>query len=201
MIPNIQYYCTYILMFFLVCNYCDVDACLKLCVSTYRSLIKMRVIGSLLLLLTSLVDVSVPQCTIEDFTSNVVNMVNSTNISDNNQSFTINSTYYNCLSRSDISDHYSSMSVSILYIRSDDPNNIHEVRYNLQCNNSVWGIVRNQLTALRKNNTRYCEDCTDQTVNEYHCTIHYVGKNVTHICIILYMLHMHFTVLCNKYCN
>ena len=87
----------------------------------------------------------------------------------------ITSTYYNCLSRSDTSDHYSSMSVSILYIRSDDPNNTHEVRYNLQCNNSVWEIVGNQSTALRSNNTRYCDDCTDQTVNEYHCT----GKDVS----------------------
>jgi len=87
----------------------------------------------------------------------------------------INNIYYNCLSRSDTSDLYSSMSVSILYIRSHNPNNVHEVRYNLQCNNSVWKIVGNQSTALRNNKTRYCEDCTDQTVNEYHCTS-YVGK-------------------------
>jgi len=80
---------------------------------------------------------------------------------------TIYSAYYNCLSRSDNSDHYSSMSVSILYIRSDDMK--HEVCYNLQCNNSVWEIVANQSSALRNNNTKYCEDCTDQTVNDYHC--------------------------------
>ena len=88
---------------------------------------------------------------------------------------TINSTYYNCLSKSDTSDHYNSMSVSILYITSDDPNNIHKVRYNLQCNNGVWEIVGKQSTALRNNNTRYCEDCTDQNVNDYHCTS-YTGK-------------------------
>ena len=88
---------------------------------------------------------------------------------------TINNTYYNCLSRSDTSDHYSSMSVSILYIRSHDSDNIHEICYNLQCNDNVWEIVGNQSTALRNNNTRYCKDCTDQNVNVYHCT-KYLGK-------------------------
>jgi len=124
---------------------------------------KMRVVLPIWLLLMASFELSVQQCTIEEFTFEIENRLSATMI-------TINSTYYNCLSRSDTSDHYSSMSVSILYIRSDDPNSIHEVRYNLQCNNSVWEIVGNQSTALRKNNTVFCEDCTDQTVNDYHCT-------------------------------
>ena len=137
--------------------------------------IEMRVAGFLWLLLAFLVDISVQQCTIDEFQANVTDIVISTKATDAVQSFIINSTYYNCLSRADTSDHYSSMSVSILYIRSDGPNDIHEVRYNLQCNNSVWEIIGNQSNALRSNNTKYCEDCTDQTVNEYHCT-GYVGK-------------------------
>ena len=133
----------------------------------------MSTILSVWLLLLASIKVSIQHCTI--------NEESMSKIKDRLSSFTssaviaINSTYYNCMSRSDTSDHYSSMSVSILYIRSHDPDNIHEVRYNLQCNNSVWEIVGNQSTALRNNNTRYCKDCTDQTVNEYHCT-GYIGK-------------------------
>ena len=136
----------------------------------YSPIFRMQVLTTLLLLLTLLVGVSIQQCTIDDFQAMAIGVINSTETTDGSGTITINSTYYNCLSRSDTSDHYSSMSVSILYIRSDDPNNIHEVRYNLQCNNSVWEIVGNQSTALRNNNTRYCEDCINQTVNEYHCT-------------------------------
>ena len=121
---------------------------------------KMRAIFFFWLLLMSSLEDSNQQCTKKNSISMIPLSMGSI----------ITSTYYNCLSRSDTSDHYSSMSVSILYIRSDDPNNTHEVRYNLQCNNSVWEIVGNQLTALRNNNTRYCDDCTDQNVNEYHCT-------------------------------
>ena len=119
------------------------------------------------------IKVSIQHCTIEESKFKIKGRLS---YFTNPAMITINSTYYNCLSRSDTSDHYSSMSVSILYIRSHDPNNIHEVRYNLQCNNSVWEIVGNQSTALRSSNIVFCEDCTDQTVNMYHCT-DYLGKD------------------------
>jgi len=130
-------------------------------------------------------ELSVQQCTIEKSIFEIENRLSSISAT----IITINSTYYNCLSRSDTSDHYSSMSVSILYIISDDPNSIHEVRYNLQCNNSVWEIVDNQSTALRNNNTVFCEDCTDQTVNSYHCT-DYLGmdKDGCKLALIIYCL-------------
>ena len=131
----------------------------------------MKVLTQLWLPLAFLVGVSIQQCTIEEFRMIAINMTNSSEATNVSGTMRIINTYYNCLSLFDASDHYSSMSVSILYIRSDDLNNLHEVRYNLQCNNSVWEIVGNQSTALRNNNTRYCEDCTDQTVNEYHCTV------------------------------
>ena len=122
-------------------------------------------------LLALLVNISVQQCTIDDFQASITDIVVTTEATDAVQSFNVNSTYYNCLSSSQTIGQYSSMAVSILYIRSDDPNNIHEVRYNLLCNNSVWEVVGNQPTALRNNNTMLdCFDCTDQTVNEYHCT-------------------------------
>ena len=130
----------------------------------------MKVLTQLWLLLAILVGVSIQQCTIE-FQMIAINMINSSEATNVSGSIRITNTYYNCLSLFDTGDHYSSMSVSVLYIRSSDLNNIHEVRYNLQCNNSVWEIVGNQSTALRNNITRYCEDCIDQTVNEYHCTL------------------------------
>ncbi|XP_065902435.1 uncharacterized protein [Dysidea avara] len=131
----------------------------------------MKILTQLWLLLAFLVGVSIQQCTIEEFQMIAINMINSSKATNVSRTIRITNTYYNCLSLFDTGDHYSSMSVSIIYIRSDDLNNIHEVRYNLQCNNSVWEIVGNQSTVLRNNNTRYCEDCTDQTVNEYHCTV------------------------------
>jgi len=132
----------------------------------------MRAVLFVWLLLMASFELSIQQCTIEESIFEIKNSLSSYSVT----MITINSTYYNCLSRSDTSDHYSSMSVSILYIRSHDPNSIHEVRYNLQCNNSVWEIVGNQSTALRSSNTVFCEDCTDQTVNMYHCT-DYLGKD------------------------
>ena len=123
--------------------------------------------GWLWLFLIFLVDITVQQCTIDEFQANITDIVASTEVTSVVQYVTINSTYYNCLSRSDTSDHYSSMSVSILYIRSGDPNNIHEVHYNLQCNNSLWEIVGRQSTALRNNSTLYADDCNDQTVHDY----------------------------------
>ena len=132
----------------------------------------MKVLASIVLLLTFLVGVSIQQCTIDDFQAVAISLINSTDTNDVNRTISITNTYYNCLSLFETSDSYSSMSVSFVYRRSCDAvNTQHEVRYNLQCNNSVWQIVGEQSTALTNNNTRYCEDCTDQNVNEYHCTI------------------------------
>ena len=131
----------------------------------------MRIVAIVWILVVVIVNVSIQQCTIESFTSNATEIVESTETFNSSQTVTIDSTYYNCLSLYQIIGHYSSMSVSILYIRSDDPNNIYEVRYNLQCNNSVWEIVGRQSIALRNNITRSsCSDCTDPSINEYHCT-------------------------------
>ena len=121
-----------------------------------------------LTLLAFLSRVSVQQCTIGDFKGVAINMIN-TKTSNN---ISINRIYYNCLSRSDTNDLYSSMSVSILFVITNSNGRImrSEVRYNLQCSNSVWEIVGNQSTALRSNTGYDCSDCTDQTVNDYHCT-------------------------------
>ena len=131
-------------------------------------LVKME-LWAQLTLLAFFSRVSVQQCTIGDFKGVAINMINSTETSNN---ISINRIFYNCLSRCDASGHYSSLSVSILYFITNSNGRImrSEVRYNLQCNNSVWEIVGSQSTALRSNTSYDCSDCTDQTVNDYHCT-------------------------------
>ena len=66
-----------------------------------------------------------------------------------------------------VCDHYSSMSVSILYIRSDDPNNIREVCYNLVCIGVDWEITGRQPTAVKNNDTVYADSCYDLSMDEY----------------------------------
>lgn len=124
----------------------------------------MKVLWSTWILLPVLAGVSIQQCTIDNLQSFIRDRAHSRN-------FTINSTYYNCLSTSDSGNNYSSASVSILYTRSNDSMNIKEVRLDLKCNYSAWKIVEKQSSVLRNNNTKYCEDCTDQNVNMFHCTI------------------------------
>jgi len=126
----------------------------------------MNVLSSTWILLTVLAGVSIQQCTIDDLQFFIRDWAHSNN-------FTINSTYYNCLSTSDSGNNYTSASVSILYTRSNDSMNIKEVRLDLKCNYSVWKAVVSQSSVLRNNNTRYCEDCTD--VNLLHCTILIIG--------------------------
>ena len=122
------------------------------------------------LLLFTLVGVSVQQCTIEGF--QVLDTVESTEASpDASASITINSTFFNCLSTSEIIGIYSSMSVSVLFVLSNDLNTIREIRYNMECINDVWKRVGMVRAALRSNETRRdCALCLNQTVNEDHCT-------------------------------
>ena len=44
-----------------------------------------------------LVDTNAQQCTIEGFQANILNIVDFTEATDDVQTFTVNSTYYNCL--------------------------------------------------------------------------------------------------------
>ena len=132
----------------------------------------MKFLLSLCYLLVTLVGVSVQQCTIERFEDvTALDTIQSTEATDFGQTFTINRTIYNCLSTSQIIGVYNSMSVSILYNRSDTPNQLREVRYNMVCNNGNWARDGQQSTALMSNDTRRnCSACTNQTVNDYHCT-------------------------------
>jgi len=131
----------------------------------------MKLLSSLCLLLVTLVGVSVQQCTIEEFEAIALDTVQTTEATDASQTFTINRTIYNCLSTSQTIGVYNSMSVSILYIRSDTPNQLRDIRYNMECLSNNWERVGENSTAFLSSDTkRNCSDCTDQTVNDYHCT-------------------------------
>ena len=125
-----------------------------------------------LCLLAALVGISVQQCTIEGFEGmTALDTVQSSEANDASQTFTINRTIYNCLSTSQIIGVYDSMSVSILYIRSDTPNQLRDVRYNMFCNNGNWANGGRQPDAFMSSDTRRnCSACIDQNVNDYHCT-------------------------------
>ena len=124
------------------------------------------------LLLATMVGVSVQQCNIEGFEAIALDTVKATEIAEANQNITaLNGTFYNCLSTSQIIGIYNSMSVSVLYTRTDTPDRQREVRYNMQCIDNGWSRVGQQSDALMSNGTRRnCSDCTDQDVNDYHCT-------------------------------
>ena len=131
----------------------------------------MKLLPSLCLLLTTLVGVSIQQCTIEEFENSIAPDLLLNLATDASQTFTVNRTFYNCLSTSQIIGVYRTMSVSISYIRSDDVTNLRQIRYNMVCSNNMWSRVGQQPTALLSNDTRRnCSDCTDQTVNDHHCT-------------------------------
>ena len=132
----------------------------------------MNLLSSLYLLLVAVVGVSAQQCTVERFEDvTALDTLHATEATDANQTFTVNRTIYNCLATSQTIGVYSSMSVSILYIRSDTPNQLKDIRYNMLCSNGSWARVGQQSTALVSDDTKYsCSDCTDQAINDYHCT-------------------------------
>ena len=132
----------------------------------------MKLLLALCLPLVALVGVSVQQCTIEGFEGmTAIDTVQTTEATDASQTFTINRTIYNCLSTSQTIGVYNSMSVSILYIRFDTPNQLRDVRYDMVCSSNTWSRVRKQDSALISSDTRSnCSACTDEAVNDYHCT-------------------------------
>ena len=127
---------------------------------------------SLCLLLAALTGVSVQQCTIEGFEGMIaLDTLQTTEVIEASQTITINRTIYNCLSTSQTIGVYNSMSVSILYVRSDTLNQLRDVRYNMLCSSNSWARVGEQPTALLSTDTRRnCSWCTNQTVTDYHCT-------------------------------
>ena len=124
------------------------------------------------LLLATLIGITIQQCTIEGFEAIALDTVKTTEIVEAGQNITaINGIFYNCLSTSQTIGVYNSMSVSIFYTRSDTPDRLRDVRYNMVCSSDSWLRIGQQPNAFTSNGTRRdCSACTNQTVNDYHCT-------------------------------
>ena len=129
---------------------------------------------SLWLLLATMVGVTMQQCTRTRFAAIASTTIMAT--TDTTQNITINQITYNCLSASSAANNgtYASMSVSILYSESNSPNQLHGIRYNLNCRNDEWYVSSSSVVTLIGGTTRVnCSSCLDQTVNEYHCSRKY----------------------------
>ena len=126
-----------------------------------------------LLLAATLTRNAIQQCTIEEFEDKIaLDILHSTQSTEYNQNFTINRTIYNCLSTSQTIGSYRSMSVSLLYFRSDKPDQLRDVRYDMACRSNVWMRYKQMSAALESNDTRTdCSVCTSSVyVNDHHCT-------------------------------
>jgi len=129
----------------------------------------MKLWLSFWVLLATLVGVSVQQCAVEDL--DVTDFVQANEAIEVTDTLAVDEIYYNCLSTSQTIGLYTTMSLSVLYIKTSDPNTTREARYNLQCIKGGWARLGRNTTALRDNNTRInCSSCLDQNVNAYHCS-------------------------------
>ena len=126
-----------------------------------------------LCLLTTLITLSVQQCTKEGFEA-VAQEVVFTSIGSEATSpldVLINETYYNCLATSKSIGTYASMSVSLTYTLSRAPNTLREIRYVMACIGGAWNRLAENNTALKSNETRTdCYRCTDTANNEEYCS-------------------------------
>ena len=136
----------------------------------YGHVAMMKLWLSFWVLLATLVGVSVQQCAPGD--ADVLDFVQSTEPIEAFDTLSIDEIYYNCLSTSQTIGLYSTMSLSVLYIKTSDPNTTNEVRYNAICSrDGFWDRGRRFPAALRDNNTRInCSSCLDPDVNDYHCS-------------------------------
>lgn len=123
------------------------------------------------LLLVALARLTIQQCTTENFENRIaLDLLFTTQASDFRQNFTINRIIYNCLSTSQTIGTFRGMSVSMLFIRSDNPDRVRTVRFDMVCIRNSWMRRRQFLVALTSNDTRTdCSNCVADE-NENHCT-------------------------------
>ena len=126
-----------------------------------------------LCLLTTLIKLSVQQCTKERFEARAQGLVfdsiasDATRLSD----VLINETYYNCLATSENIGTYTSMSVSLTYTISGDSDTLRDIRYVMVCSGGNWGRSAENNDALTNDETRTdCYQCTDAAINEEYCS-------------------------------
>ena len=145
-------------------------------------LVRMKVLAILWLLMTTLVGDSM-QCTLEQFEVEVPGLVRDKFAADRRINVTITKIYYNCLSTTVGIGNYSSMSVSLIFNISSDPNTEREIRYNMVCNNNGgWNRYNITPTALRSNETRTdCYQCINTTINMDHCSREYIAMHCSYV--------------------
>lgn len=129
----------------------------------------------LALLLATLVGVSVQQCTKESFDEYKIRLLEEEIVERTNRTIVMihtNSTIYNCLATSVTLGEYRSMSVSIQYVFSTDVSTLRQIRYNLRCNSQTgnWSRPSGLSSIAFMGERSDCYDCTDQSVNDHHCT-------------------------------
>lgn len=130
----------------------------------------MKVLALLWLLMTTLIGDSIQECTTEQFEMVAIEFV-SNEITETSVNVTVKEIYYNCLSTSEEISSYSSMSVSLIYNISSDPDTERDIRYNMLCVNREWRRFDSSSTPLRSNVTRTdCYLCLNTTVNDDHCS-------------------------------
>ena len=141
--------------------------------------VKMRVPMILSLLMTTLIETSVQQCTKERFEARAQGLVFESIASDASavtspSDVLINETYYNCLATSENIGTYTSMSVSLTYTISGDSDTLQDIRYVMVCSGGNWGRLAENNDALKNNETRTdCHRCTDTAINEEYCSREY----------------------------
>ena len=141
------------------------------CRFKYVSLLfRMTLLTLLWLLLTTLVGLSVQQCTIEKaetYVNNTLRGLNPENEIEADVNFTA---YVNCLSTSKKLDEYDSISISAFYNSSQNQNIVNEIRFELSCSNNIWSRYRESYSAFMSDTRTDCSDCRNATVNEHRCT-------------------------------
>ena len=124
------------------------------------------------LLLVALVRVSIEQCTVEEF--DVLDTVLNSETSEVTHNVSIMEVIYNCLATSHVIGTYSSMSVSVLYNRSDNPHKLRNVRYDMLCKDNIWHRTRQMANIFMSNDTRIdCSNCwggNESDSDSHHCT-------------------------------
>ena len=152
-------------------------------------------------LVAALVRLSIQRCTVEDFEANRVHdLVHSSETSEITHNITIREIVYNCLATSHTIGIFSSMSVSILYNRSDTPEKLRNVRYDIFCTGGTWLRVRQVADVFMGNDTRIdCSNCWagNESDRDHHCTrqLHAViyfdtyTDTRAHTCIHITCLH------------
>ena len=115
--------------------------------------------------------VSIQECTKEEFNkTNALDLLQVTESSENDQTFKVQNITYNCLSTSRVIEIYRSMSVSLWYTRSDTPNKIRDVRYNMLCYDGEWQRYRKHLDGFNSTEITNCSDCMNYNESDHHCT-------------------------------